>query len=218
MNAHVPRHLAAALLICLGAAWLFAGCAAPQVAPSGFLAHHPELKPVPGLEGVSYWERPGVKWERYRRLLIEPVLVRLDERQSTREMSKEETARLAESLRQAVVRATADRFPQAQGPGPDVLLVRAALTHLKPVNPVLNIATTAAVFMPVDVGQAAVEVQFLDSQGGQVLAEVAASRSGSPMELTTLWTRWSQVEACFAVWADMLRQAMEEPAQGAKRQ
>ncbi|MBI4799891.1 MAG: DUF3313 domain-containing protein [Desulfarculus sp.] len=217
MNAKTLRLVLTSLAICLGAAWLLAGCAAPQVAPSGFLAHHPQLRPVPGMEGISYWEKPGVKWERYRRLLVEPVRVRLDEKQSTRQMSGEETSRLAAALRQAVIKASADRYPQASAPGPDVLLVRAALTHLKPVNPALNIATTAAVFMPVDVGQAAVEAEFLDAQSGEVLAEAAASRSGSPMELTTLWTRWSQVEACFAVWADMLRQAMEEPPPPAKR-
>ncbi|MBI5521395.1 MAG: DUF3313 domain-containing protein [Desulfarculus sp.] len=217
MTAKACRLTLVIMAMGLGAAWLLAGCAAPQVRPSGFLAHHPELKAVPGLESISYWEKPGVKWERYRRLLLEPVRVRLDERQSTREMSAEETARLAEALRQAVIKATTDRFPQASAPGPDVLVVRAALTHLKPVNPALNIATTAVVFMPVDVGQAAVEAQFLDAQSGEVLAEAAASRSGSPVELTTLWTRWSQVEACFAVWADMLRQAMEEPPPPAKR-
>jgi hypothetical protein len=50
--------------------------------------------------------------------------------------------------------------------------VRTAITVVKTVSPVLNVATTLLVFIPVDEGGAAVEIEAIDPQGKQQLAEL----------------------------------------------
>ncbi|MBA4394909.1 MAG: hypothetical protein C0407_15260, partial [Desulfobacca sp.] len=136
---------------------LTSGCAAPQVAPSGFLTDYQRLKADPTEEGISWWERPGISWKKYKGFMIDPVEVRIDRAKAEREMKPEEMEKLAKNLRQAVVEVLKDRYPIVNQAKPDVLRIRAALTHLKPVSPAANIITTVVLMMPVDVGEAAVE-------------------------------------------------------------
>jgi hypothetical protein len=192
------------------------GCAAPRVAPSGFLTDYQRLKAESGEEGISWWELPNVPWKKYKRLMIDPVEVRVDKAKADREMKSEEMERLANSLRQAVGEALKNRYPIVNQAGPDVLRLRAALTHLKPVSPAANIIAAVVIMMPVDVGEAAVEVQFIDSQSGKILSELMASQRGSLMAVTEVWTRWAQVEAGFKEWAQKLRAALDEVHGGTK--
>jgi hypothetical protein len=186
------------------------GCAAPQIPPSGFLSDYPRLKVEPTEEGVSWWELPGVPWQKYKRLMIDPVQIRINTAKAEREMKGAELEKLAKALHSAVVEAMKDRYPIAKASAPDVLRIHAALTHLKPVNPAVNIATTVLLFMPVDVGESAVEVQFIDSTSGRILSELMASQRGSYLDIIDVWTRWSQVEEGFKLWARKLRGAMDE--------
>jgi len=78
------------------------------------------------------------------------------------------------------------------------------------VTPAVNIAATALLGVPVDVGEAAVEAQFADSLSGQILGELTVSSRGSIVDITRVWTRWDQVNRAFELWAQRLRRAMEE--------
>lgn len=43
------------------------GCAGSRpVKPSGFLVDYQRLRPDPEIEGVKWWERPGVDWKKYK--------------------------------------------------------------------------------------------------------------------------------------------------------
>lgn len=203
-----------AFLSSLGLVFWIAGCAAPQVPSSGFLSDYGRLKADPTEEGISWWERPGVQWKKYKKVMLDPVVVKIDPAKAEREMTKEEMETLAKKLRQAVVEVMRKRYPVVKDPGPEVLHIRAALTHIKPVSPAANIISTALLGWPIDVGEAAVETQFIDSSSGTVLGELVASRKGSMMDVSKVWTRWSQVEAGFKNWAEMLRAALEEAQKG----
>lgn len=202
-----------------GSAWLaavlclvgLAGCAGPQVAPSGFLSDYGRLKPDPQQEGLTWWEAPDANWKRYQKLIIEPVAVRLVAGPDQPALAAAEQAKLAAELRRAVVQEVQGRYPVVASPGPGVLRVRAALTRLKPVEPAANIISTAVLMMPVDVGEAALEAQFVDSVSGGVLGELAIASRGSTLDLGRVWSRWAQVEAAFADWARRFRQALDEP-------
>ncbi len=191
-----------------------AGCATPQVPPSGFLSDYQRLKPDSREEGIAWWERPGVQWKKYKKLMIDPVEVKVDLTKAEREMKPEEMETLAKKLRQTVIEAMRKRYPVVKEPGTEVLRIRAALTHLKPVSPAANIVATAILMWPIDFGEAAVETQFIDSSSGMVLAELTASNKGSMMEVTKVWTRWTQVESGFKQWAEKLRLALDEAQKG----
>lgn len=191
---------------------LAAGCAStgPPVLPSGFLENYKALKPDPQVKGLYWWEKRGVDWKEYNKLLIDPVQVRVDKSKSKRRLQPGEAKMLAAKLRQAVVKALESYYPVVDKPGPGVLRLRAALVHVKPVNPAMNVMSTAIMMMPMDVGEAAVESQFMDSMSSQVLAEVLAVDEGSHSELTKVWSRWDQVEDAFRDWAQMLKESFRE--------
>ncbi len=190
---------------------LAAGCGtAPKVPPSGFLSNYKALRPDPDVKGLYWWERKGVDWTHYRALLIDPVQVRISPAASKKFLEPGEAARMAAKLRQVVIKALRGNYPLATRPAPGVLRLRAALVHLKPVQPVANVVSSVILMVPVDVGEAAVEVQFTDSVSGRIQGELVISSQGSVTQFSKVWTRWDQVEDAFMQWAIMLRKAMRE--------
>ena len=190
---------------------LFTGCSTNKIASSGFLSNYGNLREDNEFKGIYWWEKQGVNFKQYTKLIIDPVEVRIDENRSQRKMSKEETGALAARLRQYVVEEVKNSYPLTDQPAGDVLRIRSAITHLKPVNPALNIASAAIIFLPIDVGEVVVEAQFLDSSSGEILGELAAQNRTDVASLTTkVWTRWSQVDAAFREWAKILRGSLDE--------
>ena len=200
-----PMIIAGAVIL-----FLLAGCGAPRMQSSGFLSDYDRLRPVQKEEHVLYWEKPGVDWKRYDKLIIAPVQVRIVPADPPVELRLGEAEELAGRLHEALVRGLRERYPVVETAAPDVLVIRPALTHLKPVTPALNIAATALLGVPVDVGEAAVEAQFADSLSGRILGELTVSSRGSIVDITRVWTRWDQVNRAFELWAQRLRRAMEE--------
>ena len=71
-----------------------------------------------------------------------------------------------------------DTCPVVDKPGPDVLRVRAAITDIIPANPLINATAILAVGLPVDMGGAAMEAEFLDSMTNEPLGSVVDKRWG----------------------------------------
>jgi len=189
---------------------MIASCSALQVPPTGFLSHYDQLRPVPKEDDVLYWEHAGINWKQYKRLMIEPIDVRIQTASSEYDLSKEEMERLAGDLHKALVEGLGTRFPITDQPAQGVMRVRVALTHLKPVRPAMNITSTVAIGVPIDVGEAAVEAQFIDATSGMILAELTANSRGSIIDITRVWTRWDQVDHAFKLWVKRLKSVMEE--------
>jgi len=200
------------MLLLVGAAMLLVltGCGAPELRPSGFLTDYDRLRPAVKEEHVQYWEKPGVNWKQYTKLIIAPVQVRIVPAEPVVKLEKGEAGELAARLHAALVKGLQDRYPVVDRPAANVLIIRPALTHLKPVSPALNVASAVLLGVPVDVGEAAVEAQFADALSGQVLGELTVSSRGSIVDITRVWTRWDQVNRAFEIWTQRLRLAMEE--------
>lgn len=201
------RTAALALGLSLGLLWPIGCGTPPQVPPSGFLSNYEGLVPDPEVDGLYWWENKGVNWRDYHALLIDEVQVRIAP-QAREQLEAGEARRMAARLRSMVVKALKGNFPLASRPAPGVLRVRAALVHLKPVRPAVNVVSSAVLMIPLDVGEAAVEAQFCDSVSNRVQGELVISNQGSISQLSKVWTRWEQVEEAFAGWAVLLRRAM----------
>ena len=199
------------LVLALGLV-LAVGCGtAPKVPPSGFLSNYQALKPDPNIDGLYWWAQKGVVWSNYRALLIDPVQIRVDKSNARRDLEPGEAARMAKKLRTMTVKALEGNYPVVQRAAPGVLRLQAALVHLKPVTPAMNVFSSAILMTPVDVGEAAVEVKFTDSVSGRLLSELVISNQGSIAQIGKVWTRWAQVEEAFKQWAILLRDAMRQP-------
>ena len=90
--------------------------------------------------------------------------------------------------------------------------IQAAITDLEPANPLVNVVTATAVFVPFDMGGAAVEARFLDGATGQVVAMMADRRRGSPVRVWEGYqgfTEWGYAKAAMRQWAAGLADALE---------
>ena len=202
-----PGCLAALLLVML----LAGACATqPMTRRSGFLQDYDRLKQDRQDPSVMFWERAGVDWKRYQRLMIDPVEVRIDPAKAERELTRQEVKKLADTLRKITLDTLKESYPVVDRPAPDVLRIRAAITELVPVMPVANITSVMLVGLPMDLGRAGIEVRFSDSMSGRLLAEMTDVKMGSPLTLDMGWTRWGQIEDAFEDWAQELKKALDE--------
>lgn len=92
----------------------------------------------------------------------------------------DELKRLTDYFRNVVIEAVEDAYPVVDAPGPGVLRIRTAITDVTPTNPLVNIATVAAILLPLDLGGAAIEAGFLDSISNERLAALVDRNKGTP--------------------------------------
>jgi hypothetical protein len=130
-------------------------------------------------------------------------------RAGSKAIQPDDLKKLAEYFRESVVTELADPYPVTKESGPDVLRVRAAITDVVPANPALNVATTLVAFVPLDLGGAAIEAEFIDSVSGERLAAMVGRKKGSPIDLKGGFTELGHARTAFREWAVELKQALK---------
>lgn len=190
------------------------GCSTKPPPASGFLGPDIVLTPDQLDAGRLYYEKPGVKWERYTRLMIDPVVVYFHPDSKNQEIHVDELKKLTDLLRDTVVQKVSPSFPVVDEPGPDVLRIRSAITDVVPANPVVNMASIASFGVPVDMGGASLEAEFLDSLSNERLAALVDRKLATPVDLKFYkgFTRWGHAEEAFEKWAGELLDELEKPS------
>lgn len=189
------------------------GCASNKpTKPSGFLKDYSGMNPVPEDPSMLYGEKPNVNWKKYTRLMIDPVVVYRAPK-AKKAAKPEELQKLADYFRNEAITTLKDAYPVVDKPAPDVMRIRAAITDLDSANPWLNLAATAAIMLPVDMGGAAMEAEFLDSVTNERLCAVVDRKEGSPLSLTEFtgaYTEWGHAKGAFKAWIKLLKESLDE--------
>lgn len=198
------------LIATLAAAALLAACSTTPPAQSGFLSDYSALKPDKyGKPGLMWSEKQGFDWKKYRKVMLDPVVVYYHPQASSKAILPEELAKLATFFREAVATELQGAYPIVSAPGPDVLRIRAAITDVVPASPALNVVTTAVAFVPLDLGGAAIEAEFLDSTTNERLAAMVDRKRGSSFDMKGGFTELGHAKAAFKEWAVDLRRALQ---------
>lgn len=186
------------------------GCATTPPG-SGFLKDYSVLQPDPEDESLLWWEKEGVDWNRYKKFMIDPVVVYFHPEAKNRQIEPDVLKELTDYFRNEVIEEIQDAYPVVDKPGPDVCRIRAAITDLVPANPFVNIVTTAGVGLPVDMGGASMEAMFLDSETNELLGAVVDSKKGTPVDINIFkgFTTWGYAKGAFRDWAELLRESLE---------
>jgi hypothetical protein len=155
----LPRWAQAALLAAIAVA--ASGCSTMQATKNGYLTDYSKI--TVDAEGGRGEFRAGPP--------IDPARTRLTEVrwvvQGDVGVSPADQAKLVATFKEELNRALAALPPRPDGRPAEV---RAGITVVKTVSPVLNVATTLLLFIPVDEGGAAVEIEALDDETRQQLA------------------------------------------------
>jgi hypothetical protein len=200
-----------------------AGCAASgmkNVEYSGFLKDYSQLKSGGDDRAALIYFKPGVNLKPYTKLMFERVVVLLSPTSKKREIDPTILKELADFYQNALLEAVKDGYEVVDQPAPDVLWVRVAITDVVPSNPTANTlssiipvglvvagATKAVSDANLGTGEAATEIEVLDSMTKERLAAAVDRRQGGK---SAFRGKWVDTKKAFKYWAKRFRERLDE--------
>ena len=198
------------------------GCASKVTQPdeySGFLSDYSHLKEAksPSGEQVMRWVDPNLNLNNYTAVFIEPTQF-YPKPQATAKIPESTLNGINTYYSQALKRELEKSLPLADGPGPGVIVVRAAITavsskteSLKPYEyiPVALVVATVSTGAGIRDQETTLgtEAQFLDGASGKVVAQVVRKGTGKPLANDSQVMKADDVKSVIDGWASDLHQS-----------
>lgn len=198
------------------------GCSSKTVAPdeySGFLKDYSQLKETQSPSGaeVMRWIDPKINVNKFTSVYIEPTQL-YPKPQPTAKIPQQTLNGLTAYYDQALKREIGKDLPLATGPGPGVIVVRAAITAvssktegLKPyeVIPIALVAAAVSTASGIRDQETtlATEAVFIDGGNNKVVAQVVRKGTGKPLENDTQVLKTDDVKGVIDGWASDLHQS-----------
>lgn len=214
--------LSKVFLILLFCSTMF-GCAASgmkDVEPSGFLNDYSNLNPGQKDEAALLYINPATDFKSYDKIAFQRIRIVLVDESTSKEIDPDMLAELTSYYQNALFEAVEDGYKIVDKPGPGVLMVRVAITGVRPSSPVSNTmstlipvgmavagATKAASGDNLGTGEAATEIELLDSLTGERLAAAVDRRQGGK---SAFRGKWEDTKDAFDYWAKRFRQRLDE--------
>ncbi len=151
------------LLLVVSATGL-AACSTMQATDTGFLTNRSDMTTSQDGSTATFRSPTPVDPHQVRALSVDWAMP------AGAAIPEAERARLIATLEAAISRET-EALPQSAGGRP--VVIRAVITRVESVSPVLNVLTAVFLTVPLDRGGAAVEIQVLDAETLQPLASMA---------------------------------------------
>ena len=177
-----------------------AGGCASRPKESGFLSSYAKLEPVDGSPNFLRYVAPDSELQRYDGVIIEPVQMKLYDEEKAASIKPQDQEHLEQFFtNQLTSDLKAANFNVVTTPGPTIARLRIALTDLKKSNPALN-AVPQTKLSGIGLGEATMEMEFVDSQSGKQLAAGLVSQTGSRFSFAGL-SQWGDVESIMKDWS-----------------
>ena len=218
----MKNNLLSLSVLLVSAMFLF-GCSAggmKNVQQSGFLNDYSQLKAGGDDNAALNYYMPGADFKSYSKIMFERVTVVLSASSKGNEVDPTMLVELTNYYQKALVDAVKDGYEVVDQPGPDVLWVRVAITDVVPSNPfsntmssivpvgmVVSAAAKATTDANMGTGEAATEIEVLDSMSKQRLAAAVDRRQGGKAAFRG---KWVDTEQAFDYWAKRFRERLDE--------
>ena len=85
-----------------------------------------------------------------------------------------------------------------------------AASAVLPVGVAVNAVSNVATGESVNVGEASIEAEFMDSETGKVIAAMIDRKVGSTYSSGTVKGKWGHAKQAFDTWAKILRKRLDE--------
>ena len=199
---------------------LAVGCAANKPPRTGFLGEYANnLQPGPEGGAKLVWLKPGVDFDRYKKVMVDYVVFALAEDSASKIIDGNEMKVLGDAASLALVKAVGKKFPVVSEPGPDVVRVRIAIVDLKQSSPVTSGITSV---IPLGMGISLVKKGTTGAWSGSGMTQVAAlffyfltnevivaGYDEYSAGFTERFTKWGSVEDAFTYWDERGLKALE---------
>lgn len=198
------------------------GCSSKTVAPdeySGFLKDYSQLREAKSPSGaeVMRWIDPKVDIGKFTSFYVEPTQF-YPKPQPTVKIPQQTLNGITSYYDQALKRELGKSLPLASGPGPGVIVVRAAITavsskteglHAYEVIPVALVAAAVSTASGIRDQETtlATEAVFLDGGTNKVAAQVVRKGTGKPLENDSQVMKADDVKSVIDGWASDLHQS-----------
>ena len=186
----------------------------------GFLGDETALlQPVPDHKPMMRWRSPDFVAQHYKAILIDPVIVwHMTEQSDKTGVKPAELQALAAHFQQVLTKALTDiKFPLTDKPGPGVLRISAAITEVRPSNPVRNTISSvlpigilislgekATIGRDVNVGSCAVALRFSESDTDKTVGLFTDDRQGAKYS-TENFSELGQAQKALDDWAALIQ-------------
>lgn len=186
----------------------------------GFLGDETALlQPVPDHKPMMLWRSPDFVPQRYKAILLDPVTVwHLAEQADKTGVKPAELQALAAHFQDVLTKALTDiKFPLTDKPGPGVLRISAAITEVRPSNPVRNTISSvlpigilislgekATIGRDVNVGSCAVALRFSDANSDKTLGLFTDDRQGAKYSSEN-FSELGQAQKALDDWAALIQ-------------
>ena len=200
-----------------------AGCAASgmkNVEESGFLQDYSQLADGGDERAALIYAKPGVDFKHYNKLMFERVTIYLSPTAKEHVVDPTTLKELTDYYQNALLEAVKDGYEVVDQPGPDVLWVRVAITDVEASSPTANTmssiipvgmvvagATKAASDENLGTGEAATEIEVLDSMTKERLAAAVDRRQGGK---SAFRGKWVDTQQAFDYWAKRFRERLDD--------
>jgi len=211
MMASIRGSVAAAVVVALAAS-----CANMELTQTGFLDDYEQLQPDPSRESdsvpnhVCAYEAADADWARYDSVVVEPVVFRPASERSVPE--PEVQAELARDFTGILEERLGKDLEVVTTPGPNSVLVRAAITDVDCSNIWINWIGVVLV-VPPDMGGIAGELEVRDATSGERLLAMTATREGTPFQFTECFSTWGHAHWGMKKWAAAIAETLRPPAE-----
>lgn len=193
---------------------------AKQVRYSGFLSSYSELAEGPKGGADLVYIKEGVDFKKYKKIMIDQVVFYVSEDSEYKGIQPEEMKELADEFHKTFAEVVGNDYPFTDIPGPDVIRIRTAITHIEQSSPGIGAVTTivpqalALSYIKkgvtgehTGVGSATMEIEFLDSLNNERLASAIDTRSGGKL---AGWSKYGAVKEAFEFWSKRLKKRLDE--------
>lgn len=207
-----------ALLITAALLW---GCAStPPPSQTGFLGDYSQLQPAPDREGVMLYVAPGADLRPYTKLYFDPVQVQAAPAPDQPPLPPDVLNRIGGQFQASLRQALEPAYQVVAAPGPDVLRVRSAITHIQPAKPeagaidylpfkaVYNVGREAAGAGP-RVAEMQAEIEVLDPSGKRLVAATTTRKGDQDLPQGDRIT-WEALPPITDYWASNFRTRLDQ--------
>ncbi|MBA4417226.1 MAG: hypothetical protein C0392_04855 [Syntrophus sp. (in: bacteria)] len=226
---------------------LLGGCGAKVMSEykySGFLSDYSHLKPALDKSGAEVYLKADLDLKSYNKVLLDRIIVWYSHDADYKGIDPTELKALTDYFHEAVVKALGSDYPVVTEPGPGVLRIRIAITELVATKPLASVVVLVTPYATIAdlasgavtkggvgsspyVGDAAIEVEFLDGQTNEQLIAYVERRIGKkynvdlsegPVKAVSTgavsygkaYTTWGYTKDAFDYWAKKLRKRLDE--------
>jgi hypothetical protein len=221
-NHHLSKRMVAfiKLVLCLSVLGL-ASCSPIRSKNENFLTSYRGFQQEKKTDDRIVFEGDLARMATYKGVYIEEVKVVGSAKGKRKKPNVEELTRIQRSFYRALqTEISQSRVPLTNGPGPEILSLRAGVLDVTPGKPAVfamgyapyvglaATATKATTGLNMGAGSAIIEVEFIDSVTRQQYFAMVDKIVGSKLQVTNGMSRWGHVDAAIKEWAKKLREKL----------